>query len=154
MAVAVRTVETALGVFGIVEEDGAITALRWGAKGGVARSALIDAAAAQLAAYAEGRLKAFDLPLRPAGTAAEQKVFAAMRAIPWGETRSYGEIGAEVDLPARVVGQCCGANPIPVIIPCHRVSAADGRLGGFSAPGGVESKVMLLRHEGAFSLLL
>lgn len=121
MAAALRTVETALGVFGIVEEDGAITALRWGARGrargGVARTALLDEAAGQLVAYADGRLKAFDLPLAPAGTVAEQKVFAAMRAIPWGETRSYGEIGAEVDLPARVVGQCCGANPIPVIIP-------------------------------------
>ncbi|MEO0960561.1 MAG: methylated-DNA--[protein]-cysteine S-methyltransferase [Pseudomonadota bacterium] len=150
---AMRSVETPLGAFGIVEEDEAIIAVRWGARGGDARSALLDEAAAQLQAYAEGRLKVFDLALRPKGTAAEQRVFGAMRAIPWGETRSYGEIGAELDLPARVVGQCCGANPIPVIIPCHRVSAAGG-LGGFSAPGGVESKVMLLRHEGAFSLLI
>ena len=76
-----------------------------------------------------------------------------MRAIPFGGTRTYGEIAAKVGAPAQAVGQACGANPIPVIIPCHRATAAEG-LGGFSAAGGVEMKVALLRHEGAYSLLL
>ena len=76
-----------------------------------------------------------------------------MRAIPFGETRTYGEIAKAVGAPAQAVGQACGANTIPVIIPCHRVTGTGG-LGGFSGMGGVETKVELLRHEGAYSLLI
>ena len=76
-----------------------------------------------------------------------------MAAIPLGETRSYGQIAAAVGAPAQAVGQACGANPIPIIIPCHRILGAR-TLGGFSAPGGVETKVALLRHEGAAGLLI
>jgi methylated-DNA-[protein]-cysteine S-methyltransferase len=76
-----------------------------------------------------------------------------MLAIPKGQTRTYGEIANELGVPAQPVGQACGANPIPVIIPCHRVVGADS-LGGFSGFGGVEMKVALLKHESAYSLLL
>jgi len=76
-----------------------------------------------------------------------------MRAIPYGETRAYGQIARALDAPAQAVGQACGRNAIAILIPCHRVVGADG-LGGFSAPGGVETKVALLRHEGAYSLLI
>ena len=76
-----------------------------------------------------------------------------MSAIPRGETRTYGDIATELNVPAQPIGQACGSNPIPVIIPCHRVVGADG-LGGFSGDGGVEMKVQLLRLEGAYSLLL
>ncbi|MEM8793624.1 MAG: methylated-DNA--[protein]-cysteine S-methyltransferase [Pseudomonadota bacterium] len=149
----ISTVQTPLGQFGLVEEGEAITQVLWNAPEAAGSSPLLDEAARQLRAYCEGALEAFNLPLRPAGNAAEQQVWAAMRAIPLGETRSYGEIARELELPAQLVGQCCGANPIPVIIPCHRVVGADG-LGGFSGMGGVETKVALLRHEGAYSLLL
>jgi len=71
-----------------------------------------------------------------------------MQAIPLGDTRTYGEIARDVGASAQSVGQACGRNPIPIIIPCHRVMGAQG-LTGFSAPGGVETKVALLRHEGA-----
>lgn len=145
-------VTTALGPFLIEESDGAIAALSWGGRG-EDDTPLLREAARQLTAYATGELTAFDLPLAPAGGPLQQAVMAEMRAIPFGETRTYGDIAKSVDAPAQAVGQACGANPIPVIIPCHRITGADG-LGGFSAPDGVESKVKLLRHEGAFSLLI
>ena len=147
-----RAVSTPLGRFTLTDTGGAIVSLRWGGDGDDA-SALLDEASAQLLAYSEGRLSAFDLPLAPEGGALQQAVMAAMRAISFGETRTYGEIAAAVGAPAQTVGQACGANPIPVIIPCHRVTGAAG-IGGFSAPGGVEAKVRLLRHEGAYSLLI
>jgi methylated-DNA-[protein]-cysteine S-methyltransferase len=76
-----------------------------------------------------------------------------MSAIPLGETRTYGDLARELGAAAQPVGNACGANPIPVIIPCHRVLGANG-LGGFSGSGGVETKVALLRHEGAAGLLI
>ena len=147
-----RAVETPFGRLTLTEAGGAIVSLRFGGEGADS-SPLLDEAEAQLCAYAEGRLRDFDLPLAPAGGPLQQAVMAAMRAIPFGETRTYGEIAALVSAPAQAVGQACGANPIPVIIPCHRVTGASG-LGGFSAPGGAETKVRLLRHEGAYSLLI
>lgn len=83
-----------------------------------------------------------------AGTEFQRSVWEALRAIPPGRTRSYGELAAQVGRPggARAVGQACGANPIPLLIPCHRVLAAQGRLGGFS--GGLAWKRRLLEREG------
>lgn len=146
-------VDTRFGRLGIESNGSHIVALHWH---GVARgpaSALLDEAAAQLAAYDSGKLTAFDLPLAPKGTAFQQSVFAAMLAIPHGETLTYGEIATTLGCPAQPVGQACGANPIPVIIPCHRVLSKTG-LGGFSGAGGVESKIALLKHEGGFPFLL
>ena len=76
-----------------------------------------------------------------------------MVAIPLGETRTYGDLSRALGAPAQAIGQACGANPIPILIPCHRILGAKA-LGGFSAPGGVETKVWLLKHEGAASLLI
>lgn len=153
LAVAQRSVQTDLGPFTITEEAGAVTSLSWGNNGATDTSDLLDEAAAQLTAYANGTLQVFDLPLAPAGGDLQQAVMAEMRAIPFGETRTYGDIARALGVAAQPIGQACGANPIPIIIPCHRVTGATG-LGGFSAPGGVESKVMLLRHEGAYGLLI
>ena len=107
----------------------------------------------QLIAYAEGDLTEFDLPFAPDRGPLQQAVLAQMRAIPFGETRTYGEIAQAVGAAAQAVGQACGANTIPVIIPCHRVTGTSG-LGGFSGMGGVETKVEILRHEGAYLLLI
>ena len=74
-----------------------------------------------------------------------------MADIPFGETRTYGQIAKLVGAAPQAVGQACGANPLPIIIPCHRVTGTDW-FGGFSAPGGVETKAALLRHEGALLL--
>lgn len=134
------------------EEEGVITRLSWGGIAGENGSALLTEACRQLAAYFAGERKSFDLPLAflPGLTGQVQR---AMVAIPYGETRRYGDLARELSVPAQAIGQACGANPIPILIPCHRILAADG-LGGFSAPGGVETKVALLKLEGAASLLI
>lgn len=146
-------VQTQFGCLGIEEQDGAITRLVWDGRTEGYRTPLLIEAASQLTAYAEDRLRRFDLPLRVNGSKFQRAVCAAMSAIPFGDTRTYGDIARELGHPAQAVGQAFGANPIPVIIPCHRVLAANG-LGGFSGQGGIESKVALLRHEGAASLLI
>ena len=146
-------VDTQFGRLGIAERDGAIVAVVWDGENEGGETPLLRKAAAQMRAYDTGRLERFDLPLRVRGSAFQRAVCDAMLAIPFGHTRTYGEIGAEIGAPAQAVGGACGGNPIPVIIPCHRVMGAKG-LTGFSGKGGVETKVALLRHEGAAGLLI
>ncbi len=146
------SLKTPVGMLSVEERDGAIVRLNWSADGG-ARSALLDAALDQLRAYFAGELQVFDLPLQVDGSDFQRRVCDAMFAIPFGETRTYGDIARELGGAAQPVGNACGANPIPVIIPCHRVLGANG-LGGFSGAGGVETKVALLKHEGAGGLLI
>lgn len=146
------TLETPTGSFTLTENEGAITRAEWGGHG-ADETPLLAEARAQLAAYFDGSRFSFELPLRVEGSAFQRAVCNAMLAIPPGETRTYGDIARDLEHPAQAVGQACGANPIPVIIPCHRVLAANG-LGGFSGGVGVEIKVWLLRHEGAASLLI
>ena len=102
---------------------------------------------AQLTAYFAGALQAFDLPLRPEGTAFQLSVWAALAAIPYGAIRSYADIARTIGKPTatRPVGAANGANPLPIVIPCHRVVGANGALTGFG--GGVETKRYLLNHE-------
>lgn len=145
--------KTPLGSLGIVEEDGAIVQLLWNAENAGFRSDLIKEGLLQLEAFFAGKLTTFNLPLRPRGTPFQQAVYDQMSSIPHGHTRTYGDIAMQVDGSAQAVGNACGSNPIPIIIPCHRVLAANG-LGGFSGVGGVEDKVWLLRHEGAGSYLI
>lgn len=146
-------VRTPVGMLRVTESDGAITAVDWAYGNLGARTYVLKDALAQIEAYFAGQLSRFDLPLNPAGSHFQQQVHAAMLAIPLGQTRTYGDIAEDLGVSAQPVGQACGANPIPVIIPCHRVVAAGG-LGGFSGAGGVETKVALLRHEGAYGLLI
>ena len=147
-----RSIETPLGMVTLVEQDGAITALDW--RGGSSdETSLLLEAERQLRAYFDHDLQVFDLPLRPHGGEFQQSVNRAMRAIPYGQTREYGQIARDLDAMPQPVGNACGQNSIAIIIPCHRVVGATG-LGGFSAPGGIETKVALLRHEGAYSLLI
>ncbi len=105
-------------------------------------------AAEQLTAYLVGDLKEFDLPLTPSGSEFQQRIWRALAQIPYGRTRTYGEIAALCGRPkgAQAVGAACGANPIPLIIPCHRVLAA-GHLGGFAY--GLKTKRWLLELEKA-----
>ncbi|MBQ4825349.1 methylated-DNA--[protein]-cysteine S-methyltransferase [Leisingera sp. HS039] len=146
------SLDTPVGALSVTERDGAIVRLAWSAQAD-GQSALLDSALAQLRAYFSGELTGFDLPLFVEGSDFQRAVCAAMLAIPLGETRTYGEIAKDLGAPPQPVGNACGANPIPVIIPCHRVLSATG-LGGFSGQGGVETKVTLLKHEGAAGLLI
>lgn len=112
--------------------------------------AVIREAARQLTAYFRGELREFDLPLDPKGTAFHHRVWAALRRIRYGEVRSYGDLARELGSVARAVGQANGANPIAIILPCHRVIAQDGSLGGYS--GGLDRKRYLLDMERAYTL--
>lgn len=102
---------------------------------------------AQLRAYFAGELIRFDLPLRFGGTSFQNTVWAGLCDIPYGETISYSELARRIGRPtaSRAVGAANGANPLPIVVPCHRVVGADGSLTGFG--GGVETKRYLLRHE-------
>jgi methylated-DNA-[protein]-cysteine S-methyltransferase len=101
----------------------------------------------QLQEYFAGERQAFELPLAPAGTTFQQQVWSSLQAIPFGETWSYGQLAARIGKPkaARAVGAANGLNPIPVIIPCHRVIGANGKLTGFG--GGLDTKRYLLDLE-------
>lgn len=104
----------------------------------------------QLNAYLADSQFEFGLPLRPAGTHFQRRVWEQIAAIPIGETRSYGEIAAAIHSGPRAVGNACGANPYPVVVPCHRVLAAHQALGGFGRGRGnfpLEVKQWLLKHE-------
>jgi methylated-DNA-[protein]-cysteine S-methyltransferase len=141
--------DSPFGFVTLVEEQGRISALEWGGRSSGKPSAVLADARRQLAAYFSGKRREFDLPLSPQGSAGERLVWQALIDIPYGKTRSYGDLARELGLSPRQVGQACGRNPIPVLIPCHRVVAADGKLTGFSAPGGIETKRKLLQLEGA-----
>lgn len=110
---------------------------------------VLCAAERQLAAYFAGRLRSFDLPLDPAGTAFQRQVWQALQAIPYGETRSYGALAAALGRPsaARAVGAANGRNPLSIVVPCHRVVGAGGALTGFA--GGLAIKARLLALESA-----
>jgi len=146
------TVSTQFGPLTLIEAQGAIVRVEWD---GDHRddTPLLAEAARQLRAYDAGELTQFDLPLRVAGSDFQRAVCDQMRAIPFGDTVTYGDIARVLGQSAQAVGRACGGNPIPVIIPCHRVMGAKG-LTGFSGKGGVETKVALLRHEGAAGLLI
>jgi methylated-DNA-[protein]-cysteine S-methyltransferase len=143
------TIETPLGPIAVTERDGAIAEITIGAAATESSSALLIAARQQLVDYFARRRTAFDLPLAPPHSSFQDRMRAAMIAIPYGETRSYGDLAATLGSAARAVGQACGGNPIPIIVPCHRVLAAGGNLGGFSAGNGVATKRWLLDHEAA-----
>ncbi|HYL20259.1 MAG TPA: methylated-DNA--[protein]-cysteine S-methyltransferase [Gemmatimonadales bacterium] len=115
------------------------------------RSSLLARACEQLTAYFVKDRKTFDLPLEPAGTAFQRRVWTALRAIPYGTTLSYGELARRLGDPraTRAVGAANGSNPIPIIVPCHRVIGARGELTGFG--GGLDRKRWLLEHEGALT---
>ncbi|MEO9574976.1 MAG: methylated-DNA--[protein]-cysteine S-methyltransferase [Tateyamaria sp.] len=148
-----KDITTQFGALTVSEDGGAIVRLTWGVSGRADSSAVLDAAVAQLAEYDAGTREVFDLPLHVNGSQVQQDVCTAMSQISFGDTCTYGDIAKQLGIPAQVVGQACGGNPIPIIIPCHRVMGAKG-LTGFSGAGGVETKVALLRHEGAGGFLI
>lgn len=145
--------ETEMGMMGIVEQEGFITDVFFGAvppEGEYLQveTALIADAGTQLREYFAGERREFDLPLKPAGTEFQQAVWQALQNIPYGQTASYGEVARAVGRPkaVRAVGGANHKNPIVVIIPCHRVIGADGSLTGYGS--GLPVKQKLLRLEG------
>ena len=137
---------TPLGDLTVSEQDGCIVALDWGWGRDQTPTALLCRARDLLGAYFDAAPVAFDLPLAPSGTPYRRRVWDALRQIPAGQTRSYGEIARIVGGCARAVGAANAVNPIPILIPCHRVVAATG-LGGYSGGDGLATKRALLDLE-------
>jgi methylated-DNA-[protein]-cysteine S-methyltransferase len=145
----------------VVSDGDALVGTYFGPAGAAPRSRCADwkrdpttvaQASEQLLAYAAGELTDFDLPLRPSGTAFRRDVWTALMGIPYGMTTTYGKIAGDLGRPmgSRAVGAAVGANPIGIVIPCHRVVGADGSLTGYG--GGMDNKVALLRLEGVSAL--
>ncbi len=148
-------IDTPIGPLGIIEEGGAITHIYFAheAPDGLdtwprtTQQETLSAAQNQLSAYFAGERQQFDLPLAPSGTDFQQKVWRALQDIPYGETRCYGDIASAAGNPkaARAVGMANHNNPIPIVIPCHRVIGKNGKLVGFG--GGLDTKEALLALE-------
>ncbi len=149
---AAETHETSIGPITICSDGSAITHLHFGVLScpelaGLTKDALTQEAFLQLEEYLDGRRAAFTLPLRPAGTAFQQRVWKALEEIPYGSTRTYAQIAAQAGNPraCRAVGMANHQNPIAIFIPCHRVIGAGGALTGYA--GGLELKKKLLELE-------
>ena len=137
-----------VGMLTITEEDGFITGILAGAEGGSSRETpLLAEAVRELNEYFAGTRKTFELPLAARGTVFQKRVWDALCRIPYGKTASYRDIAEAVGNPRgfRAVGNANGKNPLLIVVPCHRVIAADGSLGGYSA--GLDIKKFLLEHE-------
>ena len=143
-----------VGRLELVEQGGALVAIRFDAPAdgspehGRGGSAVLAEAHRQLSEYFSGQRREFELPLSPAGTDFQRGVWALLATVPWGATTTYGTLAARLGLPpgaSRAVGAANGANPLPIVLPCHRVVGSDGTLTGYA--GGLERKALLLRLE-------
>jgi methylated-DNA-[protein]-cysteine S-methyltransferase len=152
------TFSTPLGPFSVaVDANGAVVATAFGGRAALQRrcrrshlavdQARTAAARTQLRAYFAGRRRTFDLRLAPVGTAFQQSVWAALRKIPYGETRSYGELARRLGSSPRAVGRAIATNPICLIVPCHRVVGADGTMTGYAFGEKIKRRLLVL--EGA-----
>ena len=159
--IAAATFTSPIGELLLLSDGEALTGVHFDGRHGRAQTPggehdpVIVEAARQLRAYFAGERDSFALPQRPAGTPFEVEVWEELRRIPYGETLSYGELAGRVGSPgaARAVGRANACNPIPIVIPCHRVIGADGSLTGFG--GGLDTKRRLLDLEsGALALSL
>jgi methylated-DNA-[protein]-cysteine S-methyltransferase len=139
-------IDSPVGRLTVFATEGAIVSIAWADDPQSEPTAVLVEACRQLEAYFERRLTDFDLPLMPAGSPFQRRVWAAMQQIPHGQTRSYGELAMEVGSAPRAIGGACGRNPIPIVIPCHRVLGRNG-LGGYSGGAGLATKRRLLELE-------
>jgi methylated-DNA-[protein]-cysteine S-methyltransferase len=156
--ISARKLKTPVGALQIVASDDAVLYIELRRRGeaespferwvlGRGETPALHAALVQLREYFAGKRRHFDVPVSPSGTAFQERVWHLVAAIPYGETVSYGSIAEQLDSSPRAVGAAVGANPIPIIIPCHRVIGADNSLTGYG--GGLRMKIWLLRHEHA-----
>ena len=143
-----------LGDLTLSEDDGKIVAVDWGWGRDQTATPLLKKAKAQLEDYFDGKLTKFDLPLAPHGSDFQKHVWRLMLRIPYGKTQTYGTLAGKLDASAQSVGTACGRNPLPILIPCHRVVTAGGKLGGYSGAGGLDTKTALLQLEGALPATL
>ena len=156
----IHRIDSPLGRIELTSDGSAVTSLTI-ERGGIlpldaetetatdALPAVLVTAASQLHEYFAGSRRHFDVPVSLNGTEFQRSVWAQLQRIQWGEVMSYGELGLTTGraTAGRAVGGAVGANPVPIIVPCHRVLASDGRITGYSAGQGVPTKVWLLDHE-------
>jgi methylated-DNA-[protein]-cysteine S-methyltransferase len=152
-----KRIESPLGRIEITSDGNAITSLSIERAGSLPydelderSSKLLDLSAKQLDEYFTGKRHTFELPVASHGTEFQEAIWTQLAEIEWGEVRSYGELGILTGraTAGRAVGGAVGANPIPIIIPCHRVLASNNRITGYSGGNGIPTKVWLLEHEG------
>ena len=151
-----RYFDSPVGRLALEADGAALTSLRWadgdergeGGKPGP----ILEEAMRQLDRYFQGRLRRFDLPLAARGTDFQKRVWALMSEIPFGETATYGGMAMALGSGARAVGTACGRNPLPIVVPCHRVLGSGGAVGGFSGGVGLPTKRQLLAIEGVMLL--
>lgn len=136
-----------LGPLTLSEEDGKIVALDWGRGRDQEETPLLLRARAMLDRYFDGEPECFDLPLAPFGTPWRQRVWEALRCVPYGTTVTYQDLARQAGGSPRAIGGAMAANPLPILIPCHRVLGKTG-LGGYSGAGGLDDKRALLSLEG------
>ena len=137
--------DSPVGRLRLLERDDALVSIEWTSGGTEEKSPLLEEACSQLDAYFDGRLSVFELPLAPVGSQFQQRIHQAMLEIELGRTKTYGDLAELIDGSAQAVGQACGANPIPIIIPCHRIIGSNGELVGYG--GGLQVKKRLLTLE-------
>ena len=150
-SMAICFIDSPVGRLALEAEGDALSAVRWttAAETAVRKpSPILKETARQLERYFAGKLKRFDVPLASHGTEFQQRVWAMMRDIPYGETATYGGMAMALGSGPRAVGMACGRNPLPIVVPCHRVLGSGGSEGGYSGGRGLPTKRQLLALEG------
>ena len=140
------TTETPVGLIGIYGQT-SITKIGWAQRQSNSELPELRKAEKQIAAYFNGTLLQFDLQLEPSGSIFQQKVWAHICRIPYGQTLTYGDVAISLESSPRAVGRACASNPIPLLIPCHRIIAKTGALTGYTGRGGLKTKQLLLTLE-------
>lgn len=156
LAMSIIYVESPVGRLALEADGDTLTGVRWTSETGRAKDGdatpVLREAERQLDRYFGRKLRRFDLPLAARGTPFQQSVWKMMSAIPFGETATYGGMAAALGSGPRAVGMACGRNPLPIVVPCHRVLGSGGREGGFSGGQGLPTKRQLLAFEGVVLL--
>lgn len=137
-----------VGPLSLFQQDEALVALDWGWPPSEDITPLLEDAREQLDGYFRGILQTFTIPLKLYGSDFQVKVWQALSDIPWGQVETYGEFAARLKTSPRAVGGALGRNPLPILIPCHRIISSDRSLGGYSGWDGVDTKRSLLKLEG------
>jgi methylated-DNA-[protein]-cysteine S-methyltransferase len=153
----IRRVESPIGRLELTSDGKSITSLTIERAGHLpleeldeSSTGVLERAVKQLSQYFAGKRRSFALPTAPGGTEFQRQIWTGLTEVPWGEATTYGQLGASTGraTAGRAVGGAVGANPLPIIVPCHRVLASNGKITGYSGGNGVPTKVWLLDHEG------
>ena len=141
------TINTPVGLLTIVEKGCAIKKICWSTSQKNEKTKLLLRAKKELENYFGGKLTRFTVPINPYGTSFQRKVWNSMAEIPFGKTATYGQIASTLHTSPRAVGNACSKNPLPIIIPCHRVIGGNGALNGYTGGKGLKTKLLLINHE-------